>query len=450
MALDQNSSELAESPADGRPDDRAAPPVKAVPDTASGPSLPPGPNHEERLSSLRQAAEQGRNVLLLAASDLLRALAEVPRQLNRQQIDVWHDLLKTELDDFTRLCEQLNVRREHMLAARYVLCTALDEAASLAPWNTSGSEADTWAGMSLLPHFHGERDGGEVVFMLLGRMAHAPAEHLPVLELIHHVLSLGFSGHYRTHKDGARRLESIRHRLYGMVSESSPPMGRELSGRWRGASPGRFRLLRAVPVWASASVLGLALVAQFGWSKYQLLHTGSALEQRILALKQLQPDKAAEVAPAAAALGLRQLLADAIAQGRVTVDESARGSTVVFRGDGMFASGRAALSPASRELVVKVGRALNTVPGPVVVTGHTDNVPLEDPHGINLALSLARAQEVAKVIAAQGVAAARIEATGRGATQPVAGNDTAAGRAQNRRVVIELLPAGAAAAGPAR
>ena len=35
-----------------------------------------------------------------------------------------------------------------------------------------------------------------------------------------------------------------------------------------------------------------------------------------------------------------------------------------------------------------------------LVAGHTDNVPMEDPHGINLALSLARAQEVAKVIAA--------------------------------------------------
>lgn len=446
--MDQNSSELAEAREDARPGEPAAAPVIKVPDSPAALSLPPGPNHEERLSSLRQAAEQGRNVLLLAAGDLLRALAEVPQQLNRQQIDVWHRLLKTELEDFTRLCEQLNVRREHMLAARYVLCTALDEAASLAPWNTSGSEADAWAGMSLLPHFHGERDGGEVVFMLLGRMAHASAEHLPVLELIHHVLSLGFTGHYRTHKDGLRQLEGIRHRLYGLVSESSAPMGRELSGRWRGASPGKFRLLRSVPVWASASVLGLALVAQFGWSKYQLVHESSALEQRILALKQLQPDKAAEVVPAA--LGLRQLLADAIAQGRVTVDESARGSTVVFRGDGMFASGRAALSTASRELVVKVGTALNTVPGAVVVTGHTDNVPLQDPHGINLALSQARAQEVAKVIAAQGVAAARIQATGRGATQPVASNDTAAGRAQNRRVVIELLPAGAAAASAAR
>lgn len=435
--------------ASARRDGQSASEIPEAPDAPHRVPLPPGPNHEERLASLREAAEQGRNVLLSAADDLLRALAEVPLSLTGPQIEAWHGLLVAEINEFTRLCEQLNVRREHMLSARYVLCTALDEAASLAPWNLSGSEADSWANRALLPRFHGEREGGEVVFMLLGRMAHAPAEHLSVLELIHQVLSLGFSGHYRTHKDGVRRLEGIRHRLYVLLTEARQPMARELSARWRGAAPGRFRLLRAVPVWASASVLGLLLLAQFGWSKYQLLQEGGALEQRIAALKQLQPEKPpADALPAA--LGLKELLAEAIGQGRVTVDESTQGAVVVFRGDGMFASGQAVLSPSARDLVSRVGAALNTVPGQVLVTGHTDNMPLEDPTGLNLALSQARAQEVGKLLLAQGVAAARIQAVGKGAAQPMASNATAAGRAQNRRVVIELQSGAALAASAAR
>lgn len=397
--------------------------------------VPPGISADERLASYRDAAAQGRNVLLLVSGDLLRALAEVPHELNVQQAQAWHDLLRAELNFFTSLCDRLNVRRDHLLAARYVLCTALDEAASLSRWNAKGPTADIWAGMALLPEFHGEREGGEVVFMLLGRMANAPQEHMPVLELIHHVLSLGFMGHYGTQTDGHRQMGSIRHRLFSMVSAAQPPVPRELSGRWRGAGVGKFRLLRAVPVWASASVLGLVLLAQFGWSKYQLLSTATELEKRIFALKQLQPDQ--PVAPQSA-LGLTQLLASDIEQGRVTVTEQGGVTQVVFKGDGMFASGQSTLSGPASEVVQKVGQALMAVPGQVVVTGHTDNLPPGDPLELNKALSLGRATAVAQSLQAQGVTPQRMQVLGKGDQVPVAGNDSAAGRAQNRRVVIEV------------
>jgi type VI secretion system protein ImpK len=408
-----------------------------ISDASNKVSLPPGPNHEERLTALRAAGAAGRNVLLLASGELLRALAEVPQQLDEVQIRLWRELLEAELLEFTRLCERLNVRRDHMLAARYVLCTALDEAASLAPWNTRGERVDIWANLALLPQFHGERDGGEVVFMLLGRMANAPQEHAAVLELIHHVLSLGFMGHYASKGgDGHRQLESIRHRLFTMVADGQTPVPRELSAHWRGASTGQFRLLRAVPVWASASLLALVLLAQFGWSKYQLLSSSTDLEKRIHALRQLQPD---EPQVKAQALGLPQLLAEEIAQGRVTVQEDATHALVVFKGDGMFASGQAGLSPASQALVAKVGQALKAVSGKVVVTGHTDNIPSPDPQGFNRALSTSRAKVVAQALQAQGVEAQRLDVVGKGADEPVASNDTNAGRAQNRRVVIEVF-----------
>jgi len=410
------------------PEDAETPFIK----DAAPVSVPPGPNHDERLAELRQASAEGRNVLMLASDALLRTLAEVPQALNAEQVHIWHKLLVQELTQFTRLCEQLNVRRDHMLAVRYVLCTALDEAASMTPWNTDGD--GMWANKALLPHFHGEREGGEVVFMLVGRMAHATQEHMPVLELVHHVLSLGFTGFYRTKPDGHRQLESIRHRLFTMVSGARAQVPRELSARWRGASAGKFRLLKAVPVWASASLLGLVLLGQFSWSKYQLLSTSAELEKRIHALKQLQP--AEVVAPS---MGLVQLLDPEIAAGRVTVTDDSTRSVVVFKGDGMFARGQADLSPASRQTVEKVGQAIQSVPGKVSVTGHTDNLPDPDPGEINRNLSLGRATEVAKVLQAQGVAPERISVTGLGAQDPVASNDSAAGRAQNRRVVIEVM-----------
>ena len=64
-------------------------------------------------------------------------------------------------------------RAEQITAARYVVCTMLDEAASRdTPWG-----AGVWARQSLLVMFHNETWGGEKVFQLLARLAQKPAQH---------------------------------------------------------------------------------------------------------------------------------------------------------------------------------------------------------------------------------------------------------------------------------
>lgn len=405
-------------------------------------ALPPGPSLQERLARVQTAQAEGRNALLEAARELLRALAEVPQKLSPTQVAAWRHLLREELQAFSQVCEHGGIRREHMLASRYVLCTALDEAASHAHWNIAGAgeSAGPWSLTSLLTEFHSESEGGHKAFMLLGRMANAPQEHMPVLELMHHVLSLGFQGSYSGQHvggsagGGPRELESIRQRLFTLVSAQREAPPRELSPQWRGVTQGKLRLLRAVPVWASASILGLALFGQYGWAKYQLIKQSAELERQIQALRRLQPT---EVAPAQ--LGLVRLLAPEIAEDRVTVEEGTARSLVVFRGDGMFASGQAQLAPATVATMEKVGQALQSVPGQVRVLGHTDNRPDPDPQGLNERLSLARAQAVAKVLMAQGVPETRVQAEGKGASAPLTGNETAAGRARNRRVEIEVI-----------
>lgn len=413
------------------------PAVNTVRDTA--PSLsefPPGPNHDDRLVAIRLAITEQRNPFLEAARVLLRALAEMPATLDAQGVAALHTLLTQELHNYTRLCEQANVRRDHMLVARYALCTALDEAVNLKPWG--GGVADTtgtWSTQALLNHFHGENHGGQTVFLLIGRMANAPEEHRPILELMHHLLSLGFMGDYRVKVDGHRHLETIRYRLYTMVTAGREPIPRELSPHWQGVGQGRFKLLRSVPVWVSASVLGLLLFAQFAWSKYQLSSMTHDLEQRIEAVAHLSPGATTP----AMSLNLSHWLRQEIAQGRVKVDENAQRARVVFKGDGMFAGGTAQLSPASAQVLTKVADAVNRVSGRIIVTGHTDNQPIHTASvPDNQALSEQRARAVVKLLRDHQVADARLVARGLGDTQAVAANDSAAGRALNRRVEIEV------------
>lgn len=424
-------------------DDEHGPGFPAINDKDADLVYEPGPNHDTRLAELLATIEKDRNPFLEAASVLLRTLAELPKELNAEGVRGLHTLLTQELQTYTRLCEQANLRRDHMLAVRYALCTALDEAISAKPW-AGGVAGDTgmWSTQALLNQFHGESGGGKTVFLLIGRLANAPDEHMPVLEVIHHLLSLGFMGDYRVQADGHRMIETIRHRLYTMVSASRDPVARELSPHWQGVGQGKFKLLRSIPVWVSASVLGLVLFGQFSWFKYQLLTRASVVQKDIEALAKLQPP--AQARKAAVSMNLAQLLQAEVAQGRVKVDENDQHSLVVFKGDGMFSGGLDKLSPATLAILDKVAPALQQVPGTVRVIGHTDNQPIATPEfPSNLALSEKRAQSVLQVLQAKGVDVKRLQAVGMGDTQPVNAANTDVARAANRRVEIEVVAAGA-------
>lgn len=111
-----------------------------------------------------------------------------------------------------------------------------------------------------------------------------------------------------------------------------------------------------------------------------------------------------------------------------------RGEVFVLAGDA-FGSGQSSLTPAAEASLRALGTYLQqTAPGGSVrVEGHTDSQGAAD---ANLKLSQRRAAAVREVLSAQGLAPARVQAVGRGDAQPVASNDSAAGRARNRRVEI--------------
>ena len=102
-----------------------------------------------------------------------------------------------------------------------------------------------------------------------------------------------------------------------------------------------------------------------------------------------------------------------------------------------FASDSARLTAAGRQLLEEVAKLLVGAPGArFVVEGHTDSQASES---YNLELSRRRADAVRDYLVATGIAPARLETEGLGESQPVASNDTAEGRRENRRVAFRLL-----------
>ncbi|MBX3641541.1 MAG: OmpA family protein [Rubrivivax sp.] len=99
-----------------------------------------------------------------------------------------------------------------------------------------------------------------------------------------------------------------------------------------------------------------------------------------------------------------------------------------------FATGSAQLAPSLEPILNRFAQTLNENPKTTVrVVGHTDSTGND---AINDPLSVNRASSVRNYLAARGVASSRVSIDGRGAREPIADNNTEAGRARNRRVDI--------------
>lgn len=112
----------------------------------------------------------------------------------------------------------------------------------------------------------------------------------------------------------------------------------------------------------------------------------------------------------------------------------------------LFPSGEADITPAGLKILERVGNIIKNVQDKTIrVEGHTDNVPihprLQKQFPTNWELSTTRATNVVRFLQDKiGMDATRLQAVGLSEYHPLASNTTAAGRGQNRRIEIALLP----------
>ena len=371
---------------------------------------------------------------------LLRLRAELPPELDPRGVLLLNRLLEREVRNFQALCTAARIRHEYLVAASYALCTAIDEAATSTRWGggNGGEQVGVWSNHQLAMRFHGDNRGGDKVFLLIGKLAASPQQHMDLIELVHAILCLGFEGRYGAGlaSEGRRQLETIRHRLFVLLSTARGEVPARLSPHVQAATRGRFRPLHIIPLRGVCGLLLLVLAGLFCNYKIQLGRRGAEVLAQLKALGTLQ---APVLVSRARPMRLKSLLEAEMERGTVTVDEDDTRSAVSFRGDDMFAPGQARLNPRTVPLIGKVAHEINELPGRLLVIGHSDDQPIRTPEfPDNQHLSAARANAVAMALQAEGVEKSRIQVQGLGATQPLADNRTAAGRARNRRVDLIL------------
>jgi type VI secretion system protein ImpK len=381
-------------------------------------------------------SESGLNPLVALANPLLALVPQVRATSHLADPAGLREAMAQGLREFESQARARNIAPERVLAARYILCTLLDEVAAGMPWGASGQ----WGRHSLLTMFHNEAGGGEKVFQLMAKLAEAPAANRDLLELIYAVLCLGFEGRYRVAEGGRAQLDAVRERLAQIIRKERGEHAPALAQNWAGVATKRRGMLGALPLWVALALVLLLLALAYALLSRQLNQQSDPVYSGIRELALPPPAPAVKVP--APKPRLAQLLNSEIKAQLLTVRDEVDRSVVTVRGDGLFAPASATLSPEREALMKRLAEALAQFSGAVLVTGHTDNTPMRSAqYPSNWHLSEERAKTVKRILVADGVVADRVTSQGHADSEPVAANDSAANRGLNRRVEITLFVA---------
>jgi type VI secretion system protein ImpK len=397
-------------------------------DSVLAPQLAQSPPPSAMESGSDGFLANGKNCLLALSAPLLILGSRLQSTVSQADIDSLHRQCVQAVQEFDHRAQAAGISPKDTTIARYIICTFVDSAVFRTPW---GAESN-WAGRSLLSLFHKEVEGGAKFFQILDQMRQDPAQYLDLLELQYVCMALGFEGRYRNDRG---RLVDLQDEVLRTLRTNSRGTIAALSPHWQGAPDPRRRVLELTPWWVVALACLLLLTVTWMVLRHQLSRAVAPVAQT-LASQGVELGYAP--VPAAAPGRLKPLLTPEEQAGKLVVEEFGQRSLVTLSGSQLFRSGSATLDPGYVEVVRQIGRAIEKVPGRVIVVGHTDDQPVHSfAFKDNFELSRERAVAVAQILRKEVSNPARIEWTGLGATQPrFTPANLAENRARNRRVEI--------------
>ena len=376
----------------------------------------------------------GINPLLTAAAPLLALLSQLRATTKHADRPGLQRQLLGLIGEFEERARASGVSRPQVTAARYLLCTFIDEVIAATPW---GADAPLGT-RGLLQEFHEDDSGAVKVFELLDKLSADAQAHAPLLELFYVCFALGFEGQYASKPNGRAELDALAARLLERVRPRASERAVRTLSTHASAEVRRRPALTLVPLWL-AVVVGAALVlGALMWTSTRLSRQAAPVLQQLHDMHRALAVGAAT--PQAAKSRVAPLLPDDLGSGALDVAEDAQRSVITLGADTLFVAGTAQLQAAQRERLGRIAKALAGLPGRIEVLGHTDDQAVESLRfPSNWHLSRERAQAVSTALAEFGLPAARLRAEGRAETEPRGPNDSPSARARNRRIEILLL-----------
>ncbi|CAG1000238.1 partial Peptidoglycan-binding protein ArfA, partial [Gammaproteobacteria bacterium] len=375
------------------------------------------------------------NPVTAAALSLLSLVSRLHNSTTHRDIEGLQRQLFGEIRAFENKILQHGTPQDLTRMASYALCSLLDETILGTPWGWQSN----WGQKSLLSSIHKETLGGEKFFPIIEHLRQHPAQNLNLIELCYLCLSLGFQGKYRNMPDGLNALEQYRADLFKLIQWQRGNYERALSPRWQGLKDVRNALIRFVPLWVVAAVAAAILfLAYMGFLfsinrvSDQTLAQLAALGREKINTAAVLPQPVVKPPVPGRVERFKRLLADEIGKDMVEVIDD---RTLRIRNS--FPSGSDQVKPEFTDMLRKIAQELGAGRDTVLVTGHTDNIPIRSARfPSNWDLSNARAKNVADFLSASGALDGRLRSKGSADGEPLAPNDTPEHRALNRRVDI--------------
>ena len=395
-------------------------------------AAPPPADAEPIPAAARATLGIGLNPLIQAATPLLLLMGQLRETLSSRDVPGLRRHVLDEIRRFEEHAHSSSVPNEIVLAARYALCAALDEAVLSTPW---GAQSE-WAQHTLLVALHREAWGGEKFFDMLDRISQDPVRYIDLMELQYLCIAFGFTGKYQVQEHGHDRLLEVQQGLYRKIRNHRGQPAPTLSLRWRGLEDRQHPLVRYLPWWIVAAA-ALPILAIVFTVYYASLAGVAAPVHAELAKLGLEDFSLPEPVPVKGPT-LKELLEP---DRQLSVKEDGRRTTVTLIAPDLFASGSVVVNPAYYETLQRVTAALNKVPGRVLVRGHTDDQPIKSfRYQNNSELSRERAVSVATLLARGIDSQARLSPIGVGSAEPMYFPQAEPeNRARNRRVEIVHL-----------
>lgn len=155
------------------------------------------------------------NRIVDASQSLLALISRIPEVSENNNLDYLHKDVRAEIESLELELQREGFDRATILAHRYGLCSAIDEAVMCSPWGQNSN----WSERSLLALFHSETWGGEKFFIVLNRLMRDPLRYADLIEFLYLLLGLGFEGKYRVMHNGKQQLEEIMRDVHHVIRQ---------------------------------------------------------------------------------------------------------------------------------------------------------------------------------------------------------------------------------------
>ncbi len=224
------------------------------------------------------------NVLVDLAKPLLTLMTQIRHSNHHPNVGHLRSQLIEEMKNLERNLSEISYPIRTIVATRYCLCTAIDEAVLSHAWGTRS----IWVQESLLTLFHKETWGGERFYIILEDMLNDIRQNIDFIELCYFLLSLGFEGKFHGQQQQALR-EEIRNRIFYRIRHTREKPEKNLSPNWQDVNPLGTQSAKKTKWWRLETITAGLLISMALFFNLRLSHHATPTLNKLAAIGTVSP-----------------------------------------------------------------------------------------------------------------------------------------------------------------